>query len=155
MTASNPAPGQPRPFRHEDQQAVRALVLAGLGDHFGTIDPTMNPDLDDIWSSYVARGAEVLVIEVGGEIVATGTLAVESPATGRLVRMSVAKSARGQGLGRLLVNRLLDTARERAMTRVLVETNHDWWDAIGLYRACGFQEIGVWSGDRHFALDLE
>jgi hypothetical protein len=40
------------------------------------------------------------------------------------------------------------------MARVHVETTEDWWDAIGLYRSCGFREVGVWDGDRHFVLEL-
>src|SRR5690242_17481186 len=37
-----------RQFAPHDASAMRQLVLAGLGDHFGIIDETMNPDLDDI-----------------------------------------------------------------------------------------------------------
>jgi ribosomal protein S18 acetylase RimI-like enzyme len=144
-----------RPFRSEDQATVRRLVLAGLGDHFGTIDETMNPDLDDITASYVEQGAYVIVAECGGAIVGAGMLKVEVPGVGRLVRMSVAREMRGRGLGRKLVAELLDEARRRGYHRVLVETTDDWQDAIGLYRACGFQTEGFWDGDIHMYLNLE
>jgi hypothetical protein len=36
-------------------------------------DPAANPDLNNISAIYVARGAEVVVVEVGGDIVATDT----------------------------------------------------------------------------------
>lgn len=143
-----------RPFRPEDQAVTRRLILAGLGDHFGTIDETKNPDLDDIVASYVDRGASVVVAEYAGEIVGAGTLAVEAPGVGRLVRMTVAGEMRGRGLGRRLVNHLLDEARRRGYGRVLVETTDDWQDAIGLYRACGFQTEGFRDGDIHMYIDL-
>ena len=144
-----------RPFRGEDQQTVRALVLAGLGDHFGEIDETMNPDLDDITTTYVLPGHRVVVAEHGGAIVGAGTLVEEEAGVGRLVRMSVARDQRGRGVGRKLVSHLLDEARNRGYRRVLVETTDDWQDAIGLYRACGFQTDGFRDGDIHMFLDLE
>ena len=144
-----------RPFRPDDQAITRRLILAGLGDHFGTIDETLNPDLDDITATYVDQGACVVVAERGGEIVGAGTLKVEEPGVGRLVRMTVAREIRGRGLGRQLVNHLLDEARRRGYHRVVVETTDDWQDAIGLYRACGFQTEGFRNGDIHMYLDLE
>ena len=63
-----------RPFTPRDQAAVRALILAGLGDHFGFIDETRNPDLDDIAGTYLARNHVFVVGELGGAVVATGAL---------------------------------------------------------------------------------
>ncbi len=143
-----------RPFRPDDQQAVRELVLNGLGEHFGVIDATLNPDLDDIQSTYVDSGGLFIVAEIDRCIVGTGALIEEEPGVGRLVRMSVAAAFRGQGIGRALVRHLLDAARERGYARVVCETNHDWSDAIGLYRSCGFREVALIDGDRHFAIDI-
>jgi ribosomal protein S18 acetylase RimI-like enzyme len=133
---------------------VRRLVLAGLGDHFGAIDETMNPDLDDIALHHVGRGHCVVVAERDGELVGTGTLAAEGPGVGRLVRMSVDGRCRGQGIGRRLVAHLLEEARRRGYARVLVETNDDWCDAIGLYRACGFVEEARRDGEVHLGIGV-
>jgi ribosomal protein S18 acetylase RimI-like enzyme len=143
-----------RRFRRDDQAAVRDLVLAGLGDHWGEIDYTKNPDLDDIWTHYVDRGACVVLVERDGALVAAGTLVPDTEAIGKLVRMSVAKASRGQGIGKRLVAHLLDEARSRGYRRVVLETTDDWQDAIGLYRACGFQTEGFRDGDIHMCLDL-
>lgn len=143
-----------RPFAPADQAAVRALVLAGLADHFGELDPTLNHDLDDIAANYVERGAVAIVAEQNGRIIGAGTLIPDSPGVGRLVRMSVARKARGQGLGKRLVRRLIEIARARGDHLLLVETNDDWHDAIALYRACGFQNDHVANGEAHFSLDL-
>jgi ribosomal protein S18 acetylase RimI-like enzyme len=143
-----------RDFAPTDQVATRRLVLAGLGDHFGVIDETMNPDLDDIATHYLAPGHRFVLAERDGTLVGTGALIEESPGTGRLVRMSVDRAHRGRGIGRALVNHLLAAARARGYRRVVVETNDDWWDAIALYRACGFTEFDRHDGEIHMWLDL-
>jgi hypothetical protein len=49
-----------RDFTHGDQIAVRELVLGGMRERWGdAYDPSANPDLDDISTTYVSRGAEV------------------------------------------------------------------------------------------------
>jgi ribosomal protein S18 acetylase RimI-like enzyme len=52
----------------------------------------------------------------------------------------VAPEARRLGLGRALVQRALDRARERGCHRVELDTNEDNHDAIGLYRSLGFSD---------------
>ncbi len=42
-----------KPFESEDQEAVQSLILAGLAEHWGEIDPTLNPDLNDIGAYYI------------------------------------------------------------------------------------------------------
>ena len=127
-----------RPFEAHDQQAARALILDGLGGHFGFIDESRNPDLDDIMAHYVEPGNVFVVAHIDGRLVGTGALIAEGEHTGRIVRMSVRRDARRKGIGKMLVAHLLKLARERCYTRIVVETNNDWDDAIALYRRCGF-----------------
>ena len=143
-----------RQYEPRDAAPVRALVLAGLGDHFGTIDETMNPDLNDITGVYHDAGSYVVVAEEQGEIVGCGILIDEDAQTGRLVRMSVRSDQRGKGIGKQLVRALLEQARARGQRQVVCETTEDWEDAKALYRASGFAEVGQWGGDTHFSIDL-
>ena len=145
-----------RPFAPGDQAALRRLVLDGLGDHWGTIDETLNPDLDDIAGWYGPRGGYTVVACAGpdGEIVGAGTLYREDARTARLARMTVDKALRGQGLGRRLVAHLVEEARDRGYAAVVCETTETWQDAIGLYRRGGFAEIDRRDGDIHFRLEL-
>lgn len=142
---------QIRPFEPDDQDAARALVLTGLGEHWGFIDETLNPDLDDIAGHYPPETADFLVVEdAKGNLIGTAGLIREDAETGRIVRMSVAKAARGRGIGKRLVAELESIASARGYRRLVCETTHDWTDAIALYTATGFTEIGVWDDDRHF-----
>jgi hypothetical protein len=59
-----------RDLAPRDQKPVRDLVLEGMRERWGdAYDPSANSDLGDIAANYVDRGAEVVVIEIGGEIV--------------------------------------------------------------------------------------
>lgn len=143
-----------RPFHPSDQTAVQTLILHGLSEYFDEIRPEFNPDLNDIQRNYVDRGALFLVAACHGRIVGTGALVPETAVVGRIVRVSVDHDWRRQGLGRRLVTRLLDAARDRGCTAVVVETNDDWTSAIALYRAFGFQTEARHSGEIHMRLDL-
>jgi ribosomal protein S18 acetylase RimI-like enzyme len=140
-----------RPFVASDQDAARTVILTGLGEHWGYIDETLNPDLDDIAAHYPPETADFYVVEdADGAIIGTAGLIQEGADTGRIVRMSVTQAARGRGIGKRLVAQLETAARARGYRRLVCETTHDWTDAIALYTATGFTELGVWNDDRHF-----
>jgi len=141
-----------RPFAPSDQAAARALILEGLREHWGWLNPDLNPDLDNITASYIARGHVFLVATIGHAIAGAGALRIAG-ATGQIVRVSVDLQWRRRGVGRALVAALLDSARERGLTRVWMETNDDWDDAIGLYQRCGFREFD--RRDRCVFMELE
>ena len=131
-----------RPFAHADQSGVRALILTGLASRFGTLDESLNPDLIDIWSTYVAPGDTFLVVELDGVIVGSGALIREngSDTVGRLVRVSVDSAYQGKGIGRRISQALIEMAQQRGFKEILVETNDDWESALKLYQSLGFQE---------------
>lgn len=144
-----------RDFSTDDQDRVRALVLEGLRERWGSaFDPTRNSDLDDIHATYVARGADVVVVESHGVVIATGTLMLDQGDRGRIVRMSVARDHRREGFGRAVVGELMARARQRAMMEVRVSTDTPWLSAVALYHSCGFEEIGRDSTDTHFTISL-
>lgn len=129
-----------RPIDEATQEQARTLILSGLGEHFGYIDEMLNQDLSDIVASYVEKGHIFLIGSIGNDVVCTGALVRESQFTGRVVRMSVAKEYRRQGFGTAMLQRLTHFAKEKGYRRLLVETNNDWYDAIGFYRRLGFVE---------------
>ncbi|MFC1975568.1 GNAT family N-acetyltransferase [Chloroflexota bacterium] len=129
-----------RPFEPHDQDAARRLILTGLGEHFGYIDETCNPDIDDIRANYLETSHAFIVAEIEAELVGTGALLTKQENMGRIVRMSVSRSYRRQGIGGALVSHLLDLARQRGWTQILVSTEPDWEDAIGFYNESGFTE---------------
>jgi GNAT superfamily N-acetyltransferase len=144
-----------RRFEFADQQAVRALVLAGLLEHWGVEpdpDAGWNADLDDIAGSY-ADGVTLVAVAASGEsstsaaspgrqIVGTGTIVPRSPDTAQIVRMSVDSAWRSRGIGALLVEALVALAADGdlggELRRVVLETTADWHRTVAFYERCGF-----------------
>ena len=129
-----------------NQAEVRALILAGLAEHWGEIDPTLNPELDDMVDSYGA-GRTILIRGDDGALLGTGTLLPRSDDTAEILRMSVAHTARRSGIGRRIVDELLVTAGGWSATRVILETTSAWPDVIAFYLSCGFAITHTDDGD--------
>lgn len=144
-----------RPFRPDDQNAAQQLILDGLREHWGELDPTLNGDLDDIMGSYVDAGHAFFVVEEGGELIGTGALVGETAVTGRIVRVSVRANQRRRGLGRAISEQLIAEARRRGCREILVETTDTWTAAIRLYQECGFTPYAWQDGDIHMRKEIE
>ena len=141
-----------RPFRPEDQAATQALILAGMEEHWGHIDPTLNPDLDDIAANYAA--GLFLTAWQDGALVGTGALVHEAEGVARIVRMSVDQRLRRGGIGRQILARLIEHARSNGYGCIVLETTDTWSDAIAFYLRCGFHTTGSRDGELNFALNL-
>ena len=97
-----------RAFAPSDQAAARRLILEGLGEHFGAVDGSCNPDIDDIAANYIGRGHLFLVAEDALGLVGTAALVFEEGASAQVVRVSVAPCWRRRGLAKALVMRLIE-----------------------------------------------
>jgi GNAT superfamily N-acetyltransferase len=141
-----------RPYEPADQAEVKALILAGLVDHWGFLDATLNPDLNDIAASYA--GAYFLVARRGGRVVGTGALVPRGAGRAEVVRMSVARELRRQGVGRIILGRLIEHARQAGLRQVVLETTETWSEVVAFYLGFGFHITHHAGGDAYFALDL-
>jgi GNAT superfamily N-acetyltransferase len=139
------------PFQPENQEAVKTLILAGLGEHWGKIDPTKNPDLDDIALSY--KNEVFLVAWKEGKIIGTGALVRRSGTSAEIVRMSVANKFRRQGIGKLILGGLIESAQGLGCSQVILETTETWDDVIAFYLDYGFRITHHQDGDVYFALN--
>jgi ribosomal protein S18 acetylase RimI-like enzyme len=143
-----------RPFSPTDQAATKALILAGLEEHWGELDLSLNPDLDDIQATFVDSGNAFLVVEADDKLVGTGALISDGEDAARIVRVSVEKNFRRQGMGQAITARLIEMARQAGYAMVLVETTDTWEAAIRLYQNFGFVEADRYDGDVHMELVL-
>jgi GNAT superfamily N-acetyltransferase len=80
------------------------------------------------------------LLELDGDTVGMGGLRKIRKSAGEIKRMYVRPSHRGAGLGRSLLQRLLDSAREFGFSLVLLETGQFMAAAQGLYRSMGFRD---------------
>jgi ribosomal protein S18 acetylase RimI-like enzyme len=142
-----------RRFEPSDQAQCRQLILSGLGEHFGFIDDSRNPDLHDIAQSYLSNSHDFYVAERDGQVVGTVGLLFE-PGRARIVRMSVARKHRQQGIATALLKKCIERARERGGSDMVAFTEPHWSDAVGFYLALGFVKYGSDTEDIHLRLSL-
>jgi putative acetyltransferase len=140
------------PFQPADQAEAKALVLSGLVEHWGFLDPTKNPDLDNIAACYA--NATFLVARLDGKLVGTGALVPRGPDSAEIVRMSVDRSIRRQGVGRMLLQALIEHAGQSGFRQITLETTTTWQEVIQFYLNFGFHITHEQDGDVYFALDL-
>ncbi len=119
------------------------------------MDPALNPDLLDIAASY--GDATFLVARVDGRIVGCGALVPRSDRTAEIVRMSVASKFRRHGIGKEILARLCQEARQSGFRRIVLETTATWDGVIRFYERFGFRVThrrdGRFGGEVHFALE--
>ena len=140
------------PFQPENQAEVKNLVLTGLTEHWCTLDPSKNPDLNDIGLTYA--NAVFLVAWQDKKIIGTGALVPRSNDTAEIVRMSVATSMRRNGIGGMILQRLCENAKSKGYKWLILETTDTWHEVIEFYKKFGFQITHYLDGDVYFALDI-
>ena len=103
------------------------------------------------------NGAFVLLY-LRGEPVGCGAVKHHPDQVSDIKRMWIAESARGLGLGRLLLEHLEGLARERGSREARLETGDVLGEAIALYRSAGYSEVAPFNdepfADRWFAKPL-
>jgi GNAT superfamily N-acetyltransferase len=143
-------------YRDDDRDAARAVVLAGLEEHWGALDPDLNRDVDDLGAAY-ADGT-VVVARVDGAVVGVGVVVPAGPAEAEVKRMSVLRAHRRRGIASAVLTALVEIARRWGCHAVVLETTTSWTDAVAFYRGCGFvhthDETGTFGSDSWFRLDL-
>jgi ribosomal-protein-alanine N-acetyltransferase len=124
-----------RSFRWWDVEAARALETELFPDAWS---------VETFWSelAHVPETRHYLVAEDGGALVGYAGLAVVGNQAD-VQTIAVAPAAQGEGLGRLLLDALLDEGRRREATEALLEVRDDNEAAQALYRRAGFERIGI------------
>lgn len=125
--------------RHPDARHCIESYFAELAQRFsGGFDPAHT------------RSAELTVFVVAslhGDPVGGGGLKLVDDAVAEVKRMWVSASVRGLGLGRRLLAELETTARAHGVRTMRLETNRALVEAIGLYRAAGYREVGPFNDE--------
>ena len=142
-----------RAFEKSFQREARTLILQGLGEHWGWIDETLNPDLDDIVSAY--KEGYFATLWRGDHLIGTGGIKPAGPGVCRIERMSILKAERGRGFGARILDELVSWARKLECRLVVLETNSSWQEVVRFYRRYGFDIVDVRGGASHFELILD
>lgn len=130
-----------RPAVFEDQRAVLRVVEAVLRE-LGLWEEHKGRGLEDLLAlpaSY--EGGAFLVLEDRGKVVGCGGLMPLDADTAAVQRMYFLPSYRGRGLGRKLLEALLERARKLGFRDAVLETSPRFYEAIALYDRLGFEPV--------------
>jgi putative acetyltransferase len=93
----------------------------------------------------------------GDVIVGTGGVKQIDAELGELVRLWLLRGFRGRGIGRQMVDRLLQFAQDAGFKRLRLDTSFQCKEAVALFRRVGFREVPRYKesiGDCFMELDL-
>jgi GNAT superfamily N-acetyltransferase len=92
------------------------------------------------------RGAFLVAFD-GDAAVACGGVRTLAPGLGEVKRMYVVPTARRRGIARRLLSSLEELAATLGHERVRLDTSAVQPEALALYHACGYVEIGDYNGN--------
>ncbi|HKS58754.1 MAG TPA: GNAT family N-acetyltransferase [Steroidobacteraceae bacterium] len=116
-------------------------------------------ELQHFPTEYGAPAGAFILAEDGGHYVACIAVRRFSDEVGEIKRLYVAPAARGRGLGRVLVERIVVEARKLGYDSLLLDTLPSMKEAQGLYLSMGFRATPAYrfnpiAGSAFLRLDL-
>ena len=152
-------------LRIRDIQASDDPVLANIirstlaefgANHPGTV--YYDPTTDHLFELFKKQGSAYNVAELDGEIVGGGGI---YPTDGlpydtcELVKMYLLPKARGHGLGRMMIQRCIEQARNKGYQNIYLETMNELKQALIIYEKMGFTYLDEPMGNSgHFGCPL-
>ena len=129
-----------RAFRPEDAEAFRRLNEAWILRWF-VLEPEDVAMLEDPQTHILDRGGRIFVAECNHAVVGCFALLPWQHGVLRLIRMTVREDVRGHGVGRMLLEHAVATAREMRAPKLVLETSTKLESAVHLYQSVGFERI--------------
>ena len=137
-----------RPARPSDAASICAIYNQGIEDRIATLETERRtPEERREWIE--ARGPRhpVIVADAGGETVGWGSLNSYNPrpAYQHVADFSVyiERSWRGKGVGRGLLARLIELAREIGYHKMMLSAFPFNEAGVALYERMGFSQVGI------------
>jgi putative acetyltransferase len=123
----------------DPRQADVRRIFAESGAYLQALYPSESNHVVDV-DALAAPDSVFLAARRNGELLGTIAFWIIAPRHAEIKRMFVCAEARGNGVGRRLLEALEDAARQRNVERISLETGIKQPEAIGLYRASGYRD---------------
>ena len=132
-----------RRYQSSDYEAILQLHFQGLQQYGVHINSELIPGLDDdlgrIEEEYLKNG-EFLTATINGNIVGMGAFRKIDSKTAEIKRMRVRPEYQGRGIGSLILDTLIEKARQLGYRKLILDTTERMKVAQHLYRSRGFKE---------------
>jgi len=123
-----------------DQHEVHALLKAS-DTYMAELYPAESNHMLDV-SELCRPEVTFIVARIDGRAVGCGAIVESKDGWAEIKRMFVSPLARGQNIGRRLLQKLEATAIDKGLPVLRLETGTRQPEALALYRSAGFVEIG-------------
>jgi GNAT superfamily N-acetyltransferase len=131
-----------RDYRAGDDARIWEILKAALAVYGLVSQPeSTDRDLLDIHGSYFSSGGTFRVLEIDERLVGTYGLHDEGHGVAELRKMYLDPVYKGRGLGKMLLEDVLITARQRGFRTIILESNSNLVEAAALYRRYGFVDM--------------
>ncbi len=138
-----------------------ASVIRGALEEFGVNQPGTvytDPSTDHLFELFRQEKSIYWIAEDNAQIIGgCGVFPTEGlpEGYGELVKLYLHRDARGQGIGKELMLKSIQSAKEMGYTHLYLESLPELNQAVELYKKVGFQLLPNRMGDSgHFACDL-
>lgn len=151
---------QTRPIQPADNPAIAAIIRNTLkefgGDRPGTV--YTDPTTDALYELFRKPGSSYYIALLNDQIVGGAGIYPSDglpEATCELVKMYLLPEARGIGLGKFLIEKALQFAKEYGYKQVYIETLPELRQAMSVYEKFGFTYLdGPLGNTGHFGCDV-
>ena len=134
-----------RRFEKKDGKAVYDLHIKAL-KHAGTFieTPSLRLEWDKDWKDiegvYLNSGGDFFVVTVNEKIIGMGALRKIDETTAEIKRMRVEPTLQGRGIGKQILDKLIERARELEYKKLILDVAEKQKTAQHLYETRGFVE---------------
>jgi putative acetyltransferase len=149
-----------RQIKESDNQSIAVIVRTSLAE-FGANKPGTvyyDPTTDDLHKLFQTKASVYFIAELDAVIVGgAGIYPTDNlpPGYCELVKMYLSKEVRGMGLGRHLIDKCLQWAKENGYTHCYLETMPELNKAVSVYEKFGFSYLtGSLGNSGHFGCDV-
>jgi putative acetyltransferase len=129
-----------RRFQPGDEKPFKELNEAWISQDF-VLEPGDREVLDDPKGKILAKGGQICLAELDGEVVGCCALVPLKQGEYELAKMTVSDAARGHGIGRQLLVFAIAVARVLKARRLYLESNTKAAAAVHLYEELGFRHM--------------
>lgn len=132
-------------YRPEWQPYFEALNKAWIEKYF-VLEEIDRWVLSNPEEAILKGGGKVLFAVYNGQVIGTVALKKADNQTVEMNKMAVNEGFKGLGIGKLLCQSAISTAREMGMKELVLYTHSSLKPALGIYKKLGFTEVPVEAG---------
>jgi putative acetyltransferase len=147
-----------RQIQKSDNLKVKEIIINSLEEYGANREgfAAKDPELDDLTSFYANKKGFYYVATINKMIVGGAGIAElkGDHSIWELQKMYLSAEVRGKGIGKLLMEKCIETANTNYINQLYIETLDSMKEANKLYLKYGFEEIEQPKGDSgHFGCD--